>query len=84
MLSSSWNKDRWYSWLDIVYVDVTSGKGVLSAGYIQHVGLVAPPSRGTLAFESFTPGDCEAKDLLKMGWPQGRKYSPYHRRTRPA
>jgi hypothetical protein len=65
MISSSQNKDRSYSWLDIVYVDVTSsGEGVLGAGYVQHVDLVAPPSRDTLTLESFTPGDYKAKDLL--------------------
>jgi len=31
---------------------------------VQHVDLVAPPSRDTLGLESFTPGDCKAKDLL--------------------
>ena len=53
---------------------------------MQHVDLVAPPSRDTLGLESFTPGDYKAKDLLvkKKVNHEGRKYSPYRRRTRPA
>lgn len=31
---------------------------------MQHVDLVAPPSRDTLGLESFTPGDCRAKELV--------------------
>ena len=47
-----------------MYADVTSsGKRVLEAGYVQHMDLFAPPSRDTLGFESFTPGDYKAKDL---------------------